>query len=768
MDDMHTCYGNEQFQFECFWSLPLTLAVFWKTKNQSLQQNGHSLPFDKQRKKTRGEKPMREQLLLFLLLFIVAPLVVLCKSADTSIRTVHVVFMNHFDAGFTNFTTDVVNQYLNEYFPQAIRTAQELRSSGVEARYVYTTQPWLVSLFLDCPSKVWSGLICPNQTAVQEFKDAVKRGDIRWHAFAFNSQAEVMDSSLVHYGLSMVEELDEYFGLERKITMRQADVPGITRSIIPLLVEHGVKAISVGVNGATSPPGVNSGSAFVWRDMLSGDQVIGMWHPGGYGGYKKQDCVIVPGFDEALAVIVRGDNLGPALTSEVLQDWNNLKSEFPGAKIVASSLDSFVKNLIQSGLVNTLPIITCEIGDTWIYGISTDPLKLAQFREISRMRNQCILDGRCALSDIRIKRFSRMLIKIAEHTWGVDIKIFLHDYLNWSNEKFEKVKSLPNFQESLKSWIEQRSFIQMAIDSLEDHPLASEIIERLKTELVPRVPSTSGYSKILDFAKNIETGRYSINFDSNTGAISYLEDKTTKKIWAKKTNLLAQFIYSTYDQADYEKLFQNYMYCSPKECAWVSFDFGKPGIKDIAKHGDFLPSLQSAWIKRESMDEASFLLELKMDSTVVKLAGAPETIWVSVRTSKQQIYIDIQLFNKTSTRLPEAVWISFNPSLDDPRDIYMDKMGEIISPLDICKNGSVHQHGVTHGVTLRDLTIDALDTPLVVFGEKTPFPIPINQMPNLRKGFHFNWFNNIWGTNYPAWSLDKSSKMRYILNFTQK
>lgn len=54
------------------------------------------------------------------------------------------------------------------------------------------------------------------------------------------------------------------------------------RAIIPTLVQNGVAAITVGVNGGSMPPSVPS--AFVWKNENTNDSVLGLWHPGGYGG----------------------------------------------------------------------------------------------------------------------------------------------------------------------------------------------------------------------------------------------------------------------------------------------------------------------------------------------------------------------------------------------------------------------------------------------------------------------------------------------------
>ena len=44
-----------------------------------------------------------------------------------SIDTVHIVWMNHLDVGFTNNIASVLNIYWHEYFPKAIQTAKEVK-----------------------------------------------------------------------------------------------------------------------------------------------------------------------------------------------------------------------------------------------------------------------------------------------------------------------------------------------------------------------------------------------------------------------------------------------------------------------------------------------------------------------------------------------------------------------------------------------------------------------------------------------------------------
>jgi len=55
------------------------------------------------------------------------------------------------------------------------------------------------------------------------------------------------------------------------------------------------------------------------------------------------------------------------------------------------------------------------------------------------------------MSDERFVAFSLMLLKSGEHTWGKDVKRYLHDITNWSNAKFHAVQNDSNFVDMVDS-----------------------------------------------------------------------------------------------------------------------------------------------------------------------------------------------------------------------------------------------------------------------------------------------------------------------------
>ena len=94
----------------------------------------------------------------------------------------------------------------------------------------------------------------------------------------------------------------------------QRDVPGLPRNFIPILTKNGIRAVSVGANGGT-PILINDkvSTIFKWLDSNSNESIYVLYHSKGYGGFKIEDALIIPGFNQALIYAWNSDNIGPFL-----------------------------------------------------------------------------------------------------------------------------------------------------------------------------------------------------------------------------------------------------------------------------------------------------------------------------------------------------------------------------------------------------------------------------------------------------------------------
>src|SRR6202042_1932733 len=120
---------------------------------------------------------------------------------------------------------------------------------------------------------------------------------------------------------------------------------------------------------------------------------------------------------------VRDDNSGPHTIDEIPDIFAKLRQQFPGANVRASNLTE-IANAVQKYEQN-LPILTQEIGDTWIHGVASDPTKLAQYRELLRLRAGWVKRGALAPGDAQDLAFLEKFSLSVEHTWGTDTKTWL-------------------------------------------------------------------------------------------------------------------------------------------------------------------------------------------------------------------------------------------------------------------------------------------------------------------------------------------------------
>lgn len=103
--------------------------------------------------------------------------------------------------------------------------------------------------------------------------------------------------------------------------------------------------------------------------------------------------------------------------------------------IVRQYLESFIPQAIAVArtLRESLPVVEQELGDTWIHGIGTDPGKMAVFRALCRKLDDWQTAGR----GTDVQAFARRLLLVPEHTWGLDTKTHLGDYVNYARANFE-------------------------------------------------------------------------------------------------------------------------------------------------------------------------------------------------------------------------------------------------------------------------------------------------------------------------------------------
>lgn len=90
-------------------------------------------------------------------------------------------------------------------------------------------------------------LRCPSDQELAAFDGAVRRGDILWADSPFNINAGVVGEPSMFEGLfGIAESVNERYNISKKSRVwSNVDVPGFSRSAIPLLKRAGASALSI-------------------------------------------------------------------------------------------------------------------------------------------------------------------------------------------------------------------------------------------------------------------------------------------------------------------------------------------------------------------------------------------------------------------------------------------------------------------------------------------------------------------------------------------
>ncbi|MBV8515196.1 MAG: DUF5054 domain-containing protein [Acidobacteria bacterium] len=666
------------------------------------------------------------------------------EPAANRVEQVLVMFKCHFDLGFIDTQAGVMRKYFQEFFPLAIRRAAEMRAAG-ENHYVWTTGSWLVYEYLEQAG--------PAER--KQLEDAIARGDIAWHALPFSWQTELMDASMIAATIGFSKSLDRRFG--RATTgAKMTDVPGHTRGLIAPLAQNGVAFLDVGVNSASTPPLVPS--VFNWQDT-DGLSIVMMYHHREYGG-----VVAIPGSRIAVSVNVRNDNSGPHTVDEINAIYAQLREQFPNARLKAANLTDIANAVLRYR--ETLPVLRQEIGDTWIYGVASDPVKVARFREVLRLRREWIAGGQLAAGDDQDLALMRRFSLAVEHTWGTDTKTWL-DFDHYTPHDLAQMLDQPNYRTVMHSWQEKRDDIDEGVAAL-PAALRQTATKRL-LELKANRPQMEGL-QVQIAGKPIETTHFTVTLDPMTGAIQSLRNKASGRDWASTEHPLGLFVYQTFSKGAYDRFLDSYV---KSKADWAPKDFGKPGIEKFgAQSRTWVPEGVQCGSAR---DEKACRIVTQLGISDAKaadnsIAGWPEKIYAELRFPDDEARVELNLswFGKKANRLPEALWLTFQPNTNETRSWMLSKADRPVSPFDVVPGGNRHMHAIWDGLHFKDsqgtLAINSLDAPLVALGVRSPIYFS-NEQPDVRKGIHFCLFNNGWGTNYIQW-FGEDMHFRFTLSGT--
>ncbi|TAX56580.1 DUF5054 domain-containing protein [Rhizobium leguminosarum] len=624
-------------------------------------------------------------------------------------KRVHLVFKTHLDIGFTDHAEKVRRQYHERFIPQAIETGKHFHAENPdEPKFIWTTGAWLI----------WDHLNSRSAGEVAALEQAIERGLIRWHGLPFTTHTELMSPDLFRAGLSYSQELDRRFG-KTTIAAKMTDVPGHTLGMVPLLSEAGIRFLHLGVNTASPPPDVPD--IFRWR-APGGEEVVVMYQRS-YG-----ETCFPDGFEDGLSFAHTNDNMGPQSVPQTAEAYRELRAREPDPVIRAATLEDY--GAILWSKRERFPVVELELGDSWIHGSGSDPVKTARFLALQRLYDRFAKDG----LDARRLAFGRGLAMVAEHTCGVDIKSYLRDDKAWSWADFEAARrSDYRFAYTEASWDEQRAYLDQAVSELAetDRKAAQAVLAEFAAPAV-----IEGVGREL----GLQAGGWSIALDSASGDVAAITSPSGRTISGRDGSLIA-YRYESYDAGDVIRHMETYL---THRQEWAVLDHDKPGLAQsgAALSKVFLPAL-------EATDGAGILLS--MPAEAVQKYGAPPHVMLHFIAEGDRLDLRLTLHDKPANRMPEASFLSFTP--DRAADWIFRKMGLWHRSGNIATSGGGQLQAVTSArCDLADgsLTIETFDAPLVA-PQSSDFMTFCRTLPDFTAGIRFNLHNNKWGTNFPMW-----------------
>lgn len=628
------------------------------------------------------------------------------QGTNTSVEKVYMVFKTHLDVGFTDLSSVVTQQYLTEFIPKALDVSEKLRAENANEKYVWTTGAWLI----------WKYRQTASPQEVERLDAAIRQGDIVWNAIPYTYESEAMNLDLFETSLQLSHRLDKKFG-KKTIAAKMTDVPGHTRSIVAPMSRAGIRFLHVGVNPASPIPAVPEFCR--WRDT-DGSELILVYQQD-YGSES-----ILPGGKSAISINFTSDNHGPHTYEEVKKIYADVQKRYPNARLVACSFNEIAEELIA--IQDQLPVVTSEIGDTWIYGYGSAPVRMAKFRALSELYSQWLREKKIDKNSDVALEYALELGLIGEHTQGIYVRPDLPDWDKFDMDQFASARATEPFQKMEKSWKELDDYMYSAIQFLPQDLQEEALAEIEKVERV-EVPSFSEKAQ---------------SVSATTWHPALLKEGALK---------IECLSYQLFDHYDFARFIDNYMRDGQ---VWINDVMAKPGLD---KANAVSVSLTAKVIKQEIRKE-------KQGVRTINELIFPERGDVDRRVYPQKMYVDVLEYkngkkaeialtikDKPAVRWPEAYWLSFNT--DGILSIVAEKLGERVDLLDVVAEGNRQQHGIDHYVDLittkGTIRVWSEAAFLVNIGEAKGINYSL-EYPDKQGGIHFNLSNNLWNTNFCYWN----------------
>ena len=381
------------------------------------------------------------------------------------------VFKTHFDIGFTDLASHVIDQYAGSMLKEVIATCQGTQKLG-KRRFVWTMPAW----------PLWHIVNHSEPELKKELDALIANGQVVWHALPFTSHTDFATPGEYLRGFTYSRLLAERYQKPCPVAAKMTDVPGHSVMLPDLLSQAGIRFLHLGCNEFATPPEVPE--LFYWQ-APGGRKVLTMYSRGGYG------TGLIPPKDWKypvwMALMHTHDNCGPQSADAINHMVEEIQKTYPDAEIVCGTMDDFYRELEQCDL-SEVPVLQTDMADTWIHGVGAYPKEVGMLRKDRKMAetmeavwaNRLLTNAPADAREEEIRKlwdaYYHQITMFEEHTWGADVKTYMGPNRVYKKEEFREAKDSDTYRFMETSWEEQKERVQ------ESHKAA----EKLRAQLVVR------------------------------------------------------------------------------------------------------------------------------------------------------------------------------------------------------------------------------------------------------------------------------------------
>lgn len=296
----------------------------------------------------------------------------------------------------------------------------------------------------------------------------------------------------------------------------------------------------------------------------------------------------------------------------------------------------------------------------------------------------------------------------------------------------------------------------------------AQVVQEIEVEVGDKPDgSLSLHSRLHCSAEDgvLENDFYRIQVDLRNGVIKSLYDKRLRYEWvaSDRENGMGQYRYDIYGDQEITEFMRAYAY---RFYDWALIDYGKANYPAQRRWTDTPENFTIEAI--HDKDCASLVLKAKTSDHGVSAYGNVADVMLRVTLYVEQPYIDLEIrgTNKEETSFVESGHICLPLNLNRPR-YAINKLGSVVDPAKDIPDHANHvlyccENWINVSDGERGMTIIPFDTPLCSIGDVAMLQHH-RSFSESEPTLYFNWFNNVWGTNFPQWiGGDHKARFRFI------